>query len=203
MRKYATVCSQVRHVNWKVITVSQLCSQLLCCWRFGPESFIRFRKIRINLAATGKIFSVSLSEKSFLHVYRLTKASSSIFPKGKTCPLLVMNMTLGSWKVYCMCVFPQVPQYPGCWRPPPLLQACFPLVPNLPVGLYRLEIDHMRKARYLQWFFPSLVDDYWQVLGPCREGRTNAFLQMTVRQGKIEFSLPSICVCGEGNGWVS
>lgn len=26
----------------------------------------------------------------------------------------------------------------------------FPLVPNLPVGLYRLEIDHMRKARYLQ-----------------------------------------------------
>lgn len=50
------------------------------------------------------------------------------------------------------------------------------------------------KLSYLQSFFPAPAHDYWQVLWPCSEGWTNAFLQMTVRQGKIEFSLPSICV---------
>lgn len=45
----------------------------------------------------------------------------------------------------------------------------------------------------------ALADDHQQVL----EARwTNAFLQMTARQGKIEFSLPSICACGwSGRGW--
>lgn len=75
----------------------------------------------------------------------------------------------------------------------------FPLVPNLPVGLSRLEIDHMQ---YLQWFFTTPVNDYWQILGLRHDQWENAFLQMTVRQGKIEFSPPSICVYG-GRKWVS
>ena len=94
--------------------------------------------------------------------------------------------------------FPQVPQDPCCQRPPRLLKAHFHL--SL---IYLCDFTDWKKITwgklgYLQSFSPVPVDDYWQVLGPCREGWTNAFLQMTVRQGKIEFSLLSICVCGGG-----
>lgn len=46
-------------------------------------------------------------------------------------------------------------------------QGLFPLVSNLLVGLFRLEIDHMH---FLRPFFTTPVDDYWQVLGLGREG---------------------------------
>lgn len=49
----------------------------------------------------------------------------------------------------------------------------FALIPNLPVGLTRLEMDHMRKAQLpAVIFFPRApADDYWQVSGgPRREG---------------------------------
>lgn len=80
--------------------------------------------------------------------------------------------------------------------PPSFLKACFHLCLIYLVGLFRLEIDHKHFLR--SFFFPQ-VDNYWQVSGLGREGWANAFLQMTVRQGKIEFSFPSIHACGARN----
>lgn len=100
------------------------------------------------------------------------------------------------------CVLSQVPQGPGRQSAPLLLKACFHLSLIYLCDITDWKEITCRKLGYRSYSpnpAPSVQsDDYWQVLGACREGWTNAFLQMTARQGKIEFSHSSFCVCGGG-----